>query len=111
MSSRGAGLLGLPGPLKRRAGRVIKALNKSKTAPTVIPIKRKGRSSIQIMGYKIRASKASGQQITNKISHNKNLVKSYPPSISLKREKYKFQSLFLLLNLTYFLPKSFIKRS
>jgi hypothetical protein len=43
-------------------------------------MRRKGRRRIQTIGYKRRAKRASGQQITSKISQRKNLVKADPPS-------------------------------
>jgi len=59
---------------KRRAGRVRRALKRSRIALTVIPIRRKGRRSNQTRGYRIRAKRASGQQRTKRINQSKNFT-------------------------------------
>lgn len=64
----------LRGPLKILAGKVMIALNKSKTAFTVMPISRKGRRRSQTIGYKNRAKSAMGQQIINRMNQSKNLI-------------------------------------
>jgi len=51
-------------------------LNSSKKALTVIPRIRKGSRRSQTIGYNIKASNATGQQITNKISQRRNLTNS-----------------------------------
>jgi hypothetical protein len=53
---------------------MIMALNNSSTALTEMPIRRKGRRRSQTIGYKRRAKRAIGQQITNKISQSKNFI-------------------------------------
>jgi hypothetical protein len=42
--------------------------------PTAIPRIRKGSSNNQIMGYRSKAKRASGQHRTNKMHHSKNLI-------------------------------------
>jgi hypothetical protein len=64
------------------------ALNNSKTALTEMPMRRKGISKSQIIGYRKSARMARGQHKIKRISHNKNLATSVPPS-SLYH-KYQF---------------------
>jgi len=52
-----------------RAGNVITALNKSITAVTVIPRRRKGINKIHTRGYISKASSASGHETASKINH------------------------------------------
>lgn len=63
---------------RQRAGRVKIALSRSKTALTVMPSKRKGSDRSQTIGYRIRATRASGQHRTNKINQSKNFNISQP---------------------------------
>jgi hypothetical protein len=53
------------------AGRVIIALKKSRIALTVMPTSRKGMSNSQMIGYRIKANKANGQQRTRSINQSK----------------------------------------
>jgi len=55
----------------KRAGNVRMAKRKSKTADTVIPIKRKGSVSSHTNGYSRRASNASGQLGTSRMQKSK----------------------------------------
>jgi carbamoylphosphate synthase large subunit len=57
------------------------ALSRSKTALTVIPRRRKGRDRSQTKGYRMSANRASGQQMTKRISHKRNLTIREPPRI------------------------------
>jgi hypothetical protein len=68
-------------PRRIRAGRVIIALRRSKTALTVIPRRRKGSAKSQMKGYRMSAKRARGQQTTKRISHKRNLTIREPPRI------------------------------
>lgn len=68
-------------PRRIRAGRVMIALRRSKTALTVIPRSRKGRDRSQTKGYRMSANRARGQQKTKRISHKRNLIIRGPPRI------------------------------
>jgi len=62
------------GPFKILNGSVIIALNKSKTAVTVIPINLNGKSNNQTIGYRIKPIIAMGQQMKSKINHKKKVA-------------------------------------
>jgi hypothetical protein len=59
---------------------MMMALNNSKTALTEMPMRRKGINKSQIIGYRKSARMARGQHKIKRISHNKNLATSEPPS-------------------------------
>jgi hypothetical protein len=67
------------GPFNTLAGRVMTALNRSRTAVTVIPIKRNGIRRIQTIGYKSKARRATGQQRTSRINHNRIFISISSP--------------------------------
>jgi len=56
---------------------VIIVFRRSKTPPTAIPIRRKGNIINQIKGYRIRASRASGQQRSSRIHQSRNAIIGY----------------------------------
>lgn len=60
--------------LRRRAGSVSSAQTNSSTPPTAIPITRNGSKSSQTIGYNTRAIRATGQEITNKRHHSRNVI-------------------------------------
>ncbi len=70
----GATSVGYLPPLSRRAGSVMIALRRSKTASTVMPRSRKGRDRSQTNGYRSKARRASGQHKTRRISQSKNFM-------------------------------------
>jgi hypothetical protein len=72
----------LAGPLNSLAGRVITALNKSRAALTVMPIRRKGRRKNQTIGYNNRANIAKGQHKINNMNQRTNFMNIYPPCLS-----------------------------
>ncbi len=69
-------------PASTLDGSMIIAFISSNTPVTVIPIKRNGSIRIQMNGYNINASRANGQQITNNISHSRNLIILFPLNIT-----------------------------
>jgi hypothetical protein len=60
------------GALRRRAGSIITAVIRASTPWTAIPTMRKGSSRSHTIGYRINATRASGQQRTNKRHQSKN---------------------------------------
>ena len=59
------------GPRKARAGSKTISLSKLSTPSTAIPRIRKGKSKSHTSGYRTKAKRASGQQKTSRMHHNR----------------------------------------
>jgi hypothetical protein len=79
------------GALRRRAGSIITAVIRASTPWTAIPTIRKGSSRSHMIGYRINATRASGQQTTNRRHQSKNAAME-TPTASYGREPEEVHS-------------------
>jgi hypothetical protein len=76
------------GPRSTRAGKKKIPRNNSKTPPTAIPTIRKGNRINHTRGYRISASKASGQQnISSKHHNRKEAIANSPLTFQYAEER------------------------
>jgi len=78
------------GALRRRAGSIIAAAIRASTPWTAIPTMRKGSSRSHTIGYRINATRASGQQTTNRRHQSKNAAMGDPPLLVTDASGKKF---------------------
>ena len=69
---------------------MITAVIRASTPWTVIPTMRKGSSRSHTIGYRINATRASGQQTTNRRHQSKNAAMGDPPLLVTDASGKKF---------------------
>jgi hypothetical protein len=76
-------------PANNRAGKNKIARNKAKQAPMVMPIRRKGSEINQTSGKSSKASRATGQQSTNKIHQRMSRISAFIANPFLARKQVR----------------------
>src|SRR5260370_28975935 len=88
--------------LPRCSGKVTIPHTSASTPPTAMPTMRKGNSTSHTSGYTTKASSASGQHSTNRISQNRKWIIVYThaePSAEVHSPQHPTTSIFLYLHI------------